>query len=622
MDLLTRLMELQEHDGAISDDRLRELARERRVPLYRLEGLRGFYPVFRTHPGPATQVKVCRDICCHMQGGADFAGRVRRAIGKNPRVLVEEVSCIGRCDGAPAATVNDIPVRGTTRDIAAYATGARPLPPDEPAPASRVWPTDPYASPQQRYGALTRILKDAAGALQADAQRERILATLKDAGLRGMGGAGFPTGTKWAATRDAPGPAKYVVCNADESEPGTFKDRLILEEMAYLVIEAMILGAWVVGAQQGVIYLRHEYGKERKAVERALADARARGLLGPDILGSGFAFDIRLFISPGSYIMGEETALLEALEDKRGEPRNKPPFPTTHGLNGKPTLINNVETFHAVPALLERGADWWAAQGKRGCKGLKYLAVSGDVARPGVVCVPMGTSVQELLDRCGGVAGGKPLHAFAPGGASSNFLPAAKRDVALDFAALERAGSMLGSGAVIYVAEGRDLVELGANEVRFFRNESCGKCVPCRVGSEKAVRMIDQALAGKPRPGLIPLLQELGSTMTQTSICGLGQVALQPILSVIANFPEEAARRLEAPRQETPRRKPAAVRTASRAAKRAAPAPRKARAKPRRRAAKTRKAPAQAAPRRAAASAKGLGSKGRRSAGRGPKGRA
>jgi NADH:ubiquinone oxidoreductase subunit F (NADH-binding) len=520
---------------------LRAVAKERRVPLYRLEGLRGFYPVFRAHPGAARQVKVCRDICCHMHSGADFAERVRRAVGRNPAVEVEAVSCIGRCDTAPAATVNDIPVHGTAREIAAYATGARALPPHEPTRTPGRWPTDPYASPADRYGVLARTLQSAAGS-QADAQRDRVIATLKSAGLRGMGGAGFPTGTKWEATRAAAGAVKYVVCNADESEPGTFKDRLILEEMPHLVIEAMVLGGWVVGAQQGVIYLRHEYGKERKALQRALDDARARGVLGRNVLGSGFAFDIRLFISPGSYIMGEETALLEALEDKRGEPRNKPPFPTTHGLNGKPTLMNNVETFHAVPIILERGADWWSAQGVRGCKGLKFLAVSGDVARPGVVCVPLGTSVQELLEQCGGVPGGKALYAFAPGGASSNFLPAAKRDVALDFAALQQAGSMLGSGAVIYVAQGRDLVDLGANEVRFFRNESCGKCVPCRVGSEKAVELIDQALAGKPRPGLIPMLQELGQTLSLTSICGLGQVALQPILSVIANFPEAAAR--------------------------------------------------------------------------------
>jgi formate dehydrogenase beta subunit len=546
MELLTKLLELQEHHGAVTDEMLRELSRKERVPLYRLEGLRGFYPVFRATPGPAMQVKVCQDICCHMQSGGGFATKVRRAVGKNPRVEIESVSCIGRCDSAPAATINDIPVHGTAQEIAAYATGAKPLPADEPTRTPRRWPTDPYATSADRYGLLLSTLRGAADPAEANARRDKVIATLKAAGLRGMGGAGFPTGTKWEATRGATGAVKYVVCNADESEPGTFKDRLILEEMHYLVIEAMILGAWVVGAQQGVLYLRHEYGKERKAVQRALDDARLRGVLGRNIAGSGFDHDIRLFISPGSYIMGEETALLEALEDKRGEPRNKPPFPTTHGMNSRPTLMNNVETFHAIPGILQRGADWWGQQGVRNCKGLKFLAVSGDVAKPGVMCVPMGTSIQELLDLCGGVPGGKALYAFAPGGASSNFLPAAKRDVALDFAELQKAGSMLGSGAVIYVAEGRDLVDLGANEVRFFRNESCGKCVPCRVGSEKAVEMIEDALAGKPKPGLIPLLQEMGLTLTQTSICGLGQVALQPILSVIANFPEDAARRLDA----------------------------------------------------------------------------
>jgi len=242
--------------------------------------------------------------------------------------------------------------------------------------------------------------------------------------------------------------------------------------------------------------------------------------------------------------MGEETALLEALEDKRGEPRNKPPFPTNFGLWGKPTLMNNVETFAAIPIILDKGADWWAAQGKGEFKGLKFLSVSGDVATPGVYCVPMGTTVAELLQICGGVPGGRKLAAFAPGGASSNFLPAAKADVALDFQALQAAGSMLGSGAVIFVAEGRDLVELALNEVRFFRNESCGKCVPCRVGSHKAVTLVEGALAGQPANGLVPLLQEMGRTLARTSICGLGQVALGPLLSVITNFPQEAAQRL------------------------------------------------------------------------------
>jgi NADH:ubiquinone oxidoreductase subunit F (NADH-binding) len=335
-----------------------------------------------------------------------------------------------------------------------------------------------------------------------------------------------------------------VVCNADESEPGTFKDRMLLEELPHLLIEAMALAGWVIGAAKGVIYLRHEYGRERKALAAALDKAREAGVLGPSVCGTSFAFDIELFISPGGYILGEETALLEALEDKRGEPRNKPPFPTNHGLWGKPTLINNVETFAAIPIILSRGVQWWTDQGVGDYSGLKYISVSGDVEKPGVYCVPMGTTIKELLKSCGGIVEGKALAAFAPGGASSNILPASAVDVALDFQALQEAGSMLGSGAVIFMAEGRDLVELVTNVLRFFRNESCGKCVPCRVGSEKAVALLEEALAGKPVKNLIPLLLEMGDTLAKTSICGLGQVALAPVLSVIENFPQAAEARL------------------------------------------------------------------------------
>ncbi len=545
MKLLTKMLALQEAHGAVTDEMLRELARAERVPLYRLEGLRGFYPVFRAERGAQRHVQVCRDIACAMRGGADHARRAVEALAALPDVDVEEVSCLGRCDTAPAAAVSEVPVSGAPEALVALATGQTPLPSDEPAQSPRHWPTDPYEAPGERYGMLRRMLDEA----DADAARSALVETLKASGLRGMGGAGFPTGMKWDFTARAQGTPKYVVCNADESEPGTFKDRVILEELPHLVIEAMVLGGWVIGANEGVIYLRHEYGRERRALETALDAARAAGVLGDSVLGSGFAFDLRVFVSPGGYIMGEETALLEALEDKRGEPRNKPPFPTNHGLWGKPTLMNNVETFAAVPIIAAKGADWWVAQGKGDCKGLKFLSVSGDVANPGVYCVPMGTTVAELLEICGGVPGGKALYAFAPGGASSNFLPAAKADVALDFQALQEAGSMLGSGAVLYVAEGRDLVELALNEVRFFRNESCGKCVPCRVGSHKAVELVEAALAGRSLPplppgGLAAHLQALGRTLARTSICGLGQVALGPLLSAIDNFPDEAARRL------------------------------------------------------------------------------
>jgi formate dehydrogenase/NADH-quinone oxidoreductase subunit F len=291
----------------------------------------------------------------------------------------------------------------------------------------------------------------------------------------------------------------------------------------------MILAGRTVGADAGIIFLRHEYELELRRIDAELVRARAAGLLGR-------GFDIEVFISPGGYILGEETALLECLEDKRGEPRNKPPFPGSHGLNGQPTLINNVETFAMVPSILGNGPEWWVGQGKEGCPGLKFIAVSGHVEKPGVYEVPLGTTVRELIELAGGVSGGRKLLAFAPGGASSNFLPADKIDVKLDFNELAKAGSMLGSGAVVVVAEGTDLLALAANVVRFFRNESCGKCVPCRVGSQRAVELLDAVLAGKEPRAALAVLPELGETMTLTSICGLGQVALNPALSVMKNF--------------------------------------------------------------------------------------
>jgi formate dehydrogenase beta subunit len=273
----------------------------------------------------------------------------------------------------------------------------------------------------------------------------------------------------------------------------------------------------VVGADRAIVYLRHEYDRARRALEAALAAAA------PPV-------PTELFLSPGGYIMGEETALLEALEDRRGEPRNKPPFPGTHGLFGQPTVINNVETLAAAAVIWRRGAAWWRAQGVRGASGLKLISVSGHVARPDVYEVPMGTTVAELIALAGGCTG--ELLAFAPGGASSNLLPADKADTPLDFGAMQAAGSMLGSGALVVVAAGTDLLALAANIVRFFRNESCGKCVPCRAGTEKAVTILGDMLAGRRPRGDFAVLEELEETLRLTSICGLGQVALGPALSV------------------------------------------------------------------------------------------
>jgi len=261
------------------------------------------------------------------------------------------------------------------------------------------------------------------------------------------------------------------------------------------------------------------------------------GVLGPDACGSGRAFDIEVFVSPGGYILGEETALLEALEDKRGEPRNKPPYPGTVGLWGKPTLINNVETLAMAAVIVARGPEWWKARGVRGAAGLKFFSLSGDIVRPGVYEVPLGTTIRELIDMGGGMKAGRKLLAILPGGASSNFLPADKVDTPLDFDSIKNAGSMLGSGAVVAIGEGTDLFALATKVVAFFRNESCGKCVPCRAGSHHATALLEAVQRGRAPAAGLSVLPELGETLAQTSICGLGQVALNPILSVLKHFP-------------------------------------------------------------------------------------
>jgi NADH:ubiquinone oxidoreductase subunit F (NADH-binding)/NADH:ubiquinone oxidoreductase subunit E len=538
MKLIRQLHDLQQSYGHLTEEVLRELAARENVPLYRLQELVSFYPHFRTSPPPRVELAVCRDMSCWLAGAPRVYTRVTRDVADIPGVEVCEVSCLGRCELAPAAAVNghhvtlraDAPVRDWVQQ--------RDAVPHPPSLGVRCWRCDPYTEDGKRFGLLRELLQG-----DRDTASDRVLTALKASGLRGMGGAGFPTGQKWGLVRGEQRSPKYVICNADESEPGTFKDRVILAELSHLVIEGMLLAGLVTGAEQSILYIRHEYEPEREVFARTLADARHAGLVGRNILGSGFHFDLEIFVSPGGYILGEETALLEALEDRRGEPRNKPPYPGTHGLFGQPTLINNVETLAMVPAIVSRGPSWWKAQGKPGFAGLKFMALSGHVEKPGVYEVPAGTTVRELIALGGGVQAGRPLKAFAPGGASSNFLPAAKADVPLDFKALADAGSMLGSGAVVVVAEGTDLLALATNVVRFFRNESCGKCVPCRLGSQKAVEILERVQSGEGDRTELDILPELGQVLRLTSICGLGQVALNPALSVLQHWPEEGAAR-------------------------------------------------------------------------------
>jgi NADH:ubiquinone oxidoreductase subunit F (NADH-binding) len=348
---------------------------------------------------------------------------------------------------------------------------------------------------------------------------------------------------KWEIVRNVPDDTKYVVCNADESEPGTFKDRMLLHTVPELVLEGMIIGALTVGARRGYVYIRHEYAQEREVLEGVLQKMQRDGLVGERILGSELDVTLEIFESPGGYICGEETALLEALEGKRAEPRNKPPFPGTYGLFGKPTLINNVETFACVPAILLHGAEWFQGQGRNNASGLKFLALSGQVQRPGVYEVALGLPAAQLIfDYGGGVPDGRSLKAFSPGGASSGFLPASMVDIPLEFQALAQAGSMLGSGAVVVVADGVCMLDLALNVVRFFRNESCGKCVPCRTGSEKLVQTLKRISHEGGSSSDLDTIHGLAEAMQLTSICGLGQAAPLPITSVMRYFRDEIER--------------------------------------------------------------------------------
>jgi NADH:ubiquinone oxidoreductase subunit F (NADH-binding) len=518
--LIPDLDEITARHGYLPEPELVALAARRRRPLYEIQGLISFYPHFRTDPPVKVDLHVCHDLACWMAGYEDRLAALRARYGDDVEVEIREVSCLGRCDQAPAVWVNTHTAEASEAEALVEQARSDTLPELTYPRASKVWPNDPYARDERDYRVARTVM-------HGDPDAETAIATLKEAGLRGMGGAGFPTGLKWGLVRQEAGDQKYVICNADESEPGTFKDSQILADQAHLVLEGVLIGMLVVGADTGYVYIRHEYVPEAAALRREIERMHALGLLGDER-------SIEVFVSPGGYILGEETALLEAMEGHRGEPRNKPPFPGNRGLWARPTLINSVETLADVPIILERGADWWNAQGTNGSTGLKFFAVSGDVEEPAVYCVPMGTTVGELIDLAGGVSGGRPLAAVQPGGASSNFAGVEILDTPLDFKTLNDAGTMLGSGAVVVCAEGTDLLAAATNVLRFFRNESCGKCVPCRVGTQKSHEILTDHLArGGSAADVPPQIGELEETLRLTSICGLGQVALGPVASVL-----------------------------------------------------------------------------------------
>jgi NADH:ubiquinone oxidoreductase subunit F (NADH-binding)/NADH:ubiquinone oxidoreductase subunit E len=519
--LIPKLTAIQREHGWLPREELVKLSRDERRPLYEIEGVISFYPHFRTELPLKVELTVCQDLSCWLHGGEERLAELRARYGDDVEIEFHEVSCLGRCDIAPAVAVNERPAAAAQAEQLVEEARSGQMQTAGVRRSSERRANDPYEPDARDYRFLRAVL-------EGEPAAEQIVSELKESGLRGMGGAGFPTGTKWELVAKQEARPKYAICNADESEPGTFKDRQIMAEQPHLVLEGMLIGMAVTGANEGWVFIRHEYGPEEEVLREEIERLRGMGVLD----GSDLKLDV--FVSPGGYILGEESALIECMEGHRGEPRNKPPFPGVYGLWGKPTLMNSVETFAHVPVIVDRGAEWWKDQGVHDGTGLKFFAVSGHVERPDVYCVPMGTTARELIELAGGVSNGAELLAFQPGGASSNFLGPDDLDIPLDFGPLQEAGSMLGSGAVTVIAEGTDLLAAGTNVLRFFRNESCGKCVPCRVGSHKAHEMLTETLAtGNGPDDLKDHLTELEATLRLTSICGLGQVALGPVMSVM-----------------------------------------------------------------------------------------
>ncbi len=369
---------------------------------------------------------------------------------------------------------------------------------------------------------------------------EQVIDTIKKSGLRGRGGAGFPTGTKWGFVAREKSAKKYVICNADESEPGTFKDRLILEGDPHSIIEAMALAGYAVGADEGYIYIRGEYALAQQRLRNAIQQAKELGFLGNDIFGSKFNFDIHVHSGAGAYICGEETALIESIEGKRGQPRSRPPFPTTHGLWGKPTLVNNVETLANVPAIISNGADWYRSFGTPSSPGTKVYTILGNVNVTGLIEVPMGITLREVIAiYAKGMKKGSALKLAQTGGSSGSIIPASLQDTPMDFDSFAKAGVSLGSGALLICDEDTCVVDLAKVLLNFFRKESCGKCNPCRIGTQRAWEILDNISKGTASLRDLEKLIELSNNLYMLSNCGLGQTAGTPLKDILNYFRAE-----------------------------------------------------------------------------------
>jgi formate dehydrogenase len=516
-DLLIEYLHLiQDSRGYLSVAHLAALASELRLSETEVFEVASFYSHFdvvgdREQPPPPLTIRVCDSLSCEMAGGQKLLDHLSGHCGPDVRVVA--APCMGRCHQAPVAAVGQYHVDNADLDLLQDAISNNQTQPVMPDYRSM----DDYLA-GGGYETLRRCL---AGDLSLD----EVIDLLDQSALRGLGGAGFPPGRKWRIVRGYDGP-RLMAVNADEGEPGTFKDRYHLENDPHRVLEGMLIAAWAVQAETIYFYLRDEYPAIRKCLQIEIEALQEAGL-------SAHA-KIELRRGAGAYICGEESAMIESIEGKRGLPRHRPPYVAEVGIFGRPTLINNVETLYWVRDIIEKGAEWYAGHGKNECKGLRSFSVSGRVREPGVKLAPAGITARDLLeDFCGGMPAGHTFKAYLPGGASGGILPADKADLPLDFETLSNHDCFVGSHAVVFLSDQDDMKAVVRNLLRFFEDESCGQCTPCRVGTEKAVQLMKSDCWDQS------LLQELGRVMADASICGLGQAAANPMMSLMRFFPEE-----------------------------------------------------------------------------------
>jgi formate dehydrogenase beta subunit len=519
-DLLIEFLHLiQDRYRCLSARHLRALCEEMLMPQAAVYEVATFYSHFDVvkedeTPPPPTTVRVCDSITCELKGAEALLGALKSSV--NPKeVRVLRAPCMGRCDTAPVCEVGHLHVD--------YATVASVVAVVESGDREPEIPDYQTLAEYLAAGGYSVLKSCRSG----DLSFESIVGELSNAGLRGLGGAGFPTGRKWQIVRSYPGP-RLMTINGDEGEPGTFKDRFYLEREPHGIFEGALIAAWAVDAQRIYLYMRDEYPAVLHILAHEIAALEAAGLTTRG--------QIELRRGAGAYICGEESAMIESIEGKRGYPRNRPPYIAEVGLFGRPTLNQNVETLYWVPQILAKGAKWFADHGVNGAKGLRSWSVSGRVKKPGVILAPAGITANELIKLAGGIENGQNFKAYLPGGASGGILPASLADLPLDFGSLDKYGSFVGSHAIVIFSDRDDIGAVVLNLLRFFKDESCGQCTPCRVGCDKAVALLDR------REWDGQLLNELAQAMRDASICGLGQAAPNAFITAMEHFSNEPAR--------------------------------------------------------------------------------